>query len=60
MGVRWGNMDVVSGNVAGDSKPFPFSVARGLRGQPAVPMEMRGDGDRMLMLGWGWYMAMAF
>lgn len=49
-----------SGNVAGDSKAFPFSVASGLRGQPAVPVEMRGDRGRILMLGLGWYMAMAF
>ena len=53
-------MDVDSGNVAGDSKAFPFSVASVLRGQPAVPVEMRGDRGRILMLGWGWYMAMAF
>lgn len=53
-------MDVDSGNVPGDSKPFPFSVASGLRGQPAVPMEMRGDRGRILTLVWGWYMAMHF
>lgn len=50
-------MDVDSGNLAGDSRPFTFSVASGFQGQPAVPMEIRGSRGRILVAGgtWPWH-----